>query len=47
VLFLRIATAERPYFIAFFTIENLRWLLSYIGVNKLILRRARMSSPVR
>jgi 2-polyprenyl-6-methoxyphenol hydroxylase-like FAD-dependent oxidoreductase len=34
VLFLRIATAERPYFIAFFPIENQRWLLSYIGVNK-------------
>ena len=34
VLFLRIATAERPYFIAFFPMENQRWLLSYIGVNK-------------
>ena len=34
VLFLRIATPERPYFIAFFPIENQRWLLSYIGVNK-------------
>jgi 2-polyprenyl-6-methoxyphenol hydroxylase-like FAD-dependent oxidoreductase len=34
VLFLRIATPERPYFIAFFPIEKQRWLLSYIGVNK-------------
>ena len=34
VLFLRIATPERPYFIAFFPIEEQRWLLSYIGVNK-------------
>jgi 2-polyprenyl-6-methoxyphenol hydroxylase-like FAD-dependent oxidoreductase len=34
VLFLRIATPERPYFIAFFPIEHQRWLLSYIGVNK-------------
>ena len=34
VLFVRIATPERPYFIGFFPIENRRWLLSYIGVNK-------------
>ena len=34
VLFLRLATPEQPYFIAFFPIENQRWLLSYIGVNK-------------
>src|SRR5262249_11986433 len=34
VLFLRLATPERPYFIALFPIENQRWLLSYIGVNK-------------
>ena len=34
VLFLRIATPEWPYFIAFFPIEDQRWLLSYIGVNK-------------
>lgn len=34
MLFLRIATPERPYFIAFFPIEHQRWLLSYIGVNK-------------
>src|SRR5262249_53531999 len=34
VLFLRIATPELPYFIAFFPMENQRWLLSYIGVNK-------------
>ena len=34
VLFLRLATPERPYFIGFFPIENQRWLLSYIGVNK-------------
>ena len=34
VLFVRIATPERPYFIGFFPIENQRWLLSYIGVNK-------------
>jgi 2-polyprenyl-6-methoxyphenol hydroxylase-like FAD-dependent oxidoreductase len=34
VLFLRIATAEWPYFIAFFPMEQQRWLLSYIGVNK-------------
>ena len=34
VLFLRIATPEQPYFIAFFPIENQRWLLSYIGVNR-------------
>ena len=34
VLFLRLATPEWPYFIAFFPIEHHRWLLSYIGVNK-------------
>jgi 2-polyprenyl-6-methoxyphenol hydroxylase-like FAD-dependent oxidoreductase len=34
VLFVRIATPERPYFIGLFPIENQRWLLSYIGVNK-------------
>jgi 2-polyprenyl-6-methoxyphenol hydroxylase-like FAD-dependent oxidoreductase len=34
VVFLRIATAAQPYVIAFFPIENQRWLLSYIGVNK-------------
>jgi 2-polyprenyl-6-methoxyphenol hydroxylase-like FAD-dependent oxidoreductase len=34
VLFLRLATPEHPYFIGFFPIENRRWLLSYIGVNK-------------
>jgi 2-polyprenyl-6-methoxyphenol hydroxylase-like FAD-dependent oxidoreductase len=34
VLFLRLATPERPYFVGFFPIENNRWLLSYIGVNK-------------
>jgi 2-polyprenyl-6-methoxyphenol hydroxylase-like FAD-dependent oxidoreductase len=34
VLFLRIATTERPYLVAFFPIEDQRWLLSYIGVNK-------------
>jgi 2-polyprenyl-6-methoxyphenol hydroxylase-like FAD-dependent oxidoreductase len=34
VLFLRLATPERPYFVGFFPIENQRWLLSYIGVNK-------------
>ena len=34
VVFLRIATPEHPYVIAFFPIENRRWLLSYIGVNK-------------
>jgi 2-polyprenyl-6-methoxyphenol hydroxylase-like FAD-dependent oxidoreductase len=34
VLFLRLATPERPYFIGFFPIESQRWLLSYIGVNK-------------
>ena len=34
VLFLRLATSERPYFIGFFPMENQRWLLSYIGVNK-------------
>ena len=34
VLFLRLATPERPYFIGFFPMENQRWLLSYIGVNK-------------
>jgi 2-polyprenyl-6-methoxyphenol hydroxylase-like FAD-dependent oxidoreductase len=34
VLFLRIATPERPYFVALFPIEGQRWLLSYIGVNK-------------
>ena len=28
------ATPEQPYVIAFFPIENQRWLLSYIGVNK-------------
>ena len=33
-MFLRIATQEHPYVIAFFPIENRRWLLSYIGVNK-------------
>jgi 2-polyprenyl-6-methoxyphenol hydroxylase-like FAD-dependent oxidoreductase len=34
VVFLRLATPEHPYVIAFFPIENQRWLLSYIGVNK-------------
>jgi 2-polyprenyl-6-methoxyphenol hydroxylase-like FAD-dependent oxidoreductase len=34
VVFLRMATREHPYTIAFFPIENQRWLLSYIGVNK-------------
>jgi 2-polyprenyl-6-methoxyphenol hydroxylase-like FAD-dependent oxidoreductase len=34
VLFVRIATPDRPYFIGIFPIENRRWLLSYIGVNK-------------
>ena len=34
VVFLRMATSEHPYVIAFFPIENQRWLLSYIGVNK-------------
>jgi len=34
VLFLRIATPEQPYFVAFVPIEHQRWLLSYIGVNK-------------
>ena len=34
VVFLRLATPEHPYFIAFFPIENRRWLLSYIGVNR-------------
>jgi 2-polyprenyl-6-methoxyphenol hydroxylase-like FAD-dependent oxidoreductase len=34
VLFLRLATPERPYFVGFFPMENQRWLLSYIGVNK-------------
>jgi hypothetical protein len=34
VVFLRLATPEQPYFIAFFPIEHQRWLLSYIGVNK-------------
>lgn len=34
VLVVRMATPEQPYFIGFFPIENQRWLLSYIGVNK-------------
>jgi len=34
VVFLRMATREQPYVVAFFPIENQRWLLSYIGVNK-------------
>ena len=34
MLFVRIATPDRPYVIGFFPIENQRWLLSYIGVNK-------------
>jgi 2-polyprenyl-6-methoxyphenol hydroxylase-like FAD-dependent oxidoreductase len=34
VVFLRMATPEHPYVIAFFPIESQRWLLSYIGVNK-------------
>jgi 2-polyprenyl-6-methoxyphenol hydroxylase-like FAD-dependent oxidoreductase len=34
VVFLRMATPDHPYVIAFFPIENQRWLLSYIGVNK-------------
>src|SRR5262245_46953541 len=34
VVFLRLATPEHPYVIAFFPIEDHRWLLSYIGVNK-------------
>ena len=55
VLFLRLATSERPYFIGFFLMENQRWLLSYIGVNKSYLPRGesdftaaleRLASPV-
>jgi 2-polyprenyl-6-methoxyphenol hydroxylase-like FAD-dependent oxidoreductase len=34
VVFLRMATPDHPYVIPFFPIENQRWLLSYIGVNK-------------
>jgi len=34
VVFLRMATPDHPYIIPFFPIENQRWLLSYIGVNK-------------
>ena len=34
VLFVRLATPEQPYFVGLFPIENQRWLLSYIGVNK-------------
>jgi hypothetical protein len=34
VVFLRMATPDHPYVLAFFPIENQRWLLSYIGVNK-------------
>jgi 2-polyprenyl-6-methoxyphenol hydroxylase-like FAD-dependent oxidoreductase len=34
VMVLRMATPEHPYVIAFFPIENRRWLLSYVGVNK-------------
>jgi 2-polyprenyl-6-methoxyphenol hydroxylase-like FAD-dependent oxidoreductase len=34
VVFLRLATPAHPYFIAFFPIEDHRWLLSYIGVNR-------------
>ena len=34
VVFLRLATPEQPYLIAFFPMEDHRWLLSYIGVNK-------------
>ncbi len=34
VVLLRMATPEHPYIIAFFPIENRRWLLSYVGVNK-------------
>ena len=33
VVFLRLATPEQPYVIAFFPIEHHCWLLSYIGVN--------------
>jgi hypothetical protein len=32
VVFLRMATPEHPYVIAFFPIENQCWLLSYIGI---------------
>jgi 2-polyprenyl-6-methoxyphenol hydroxylase-like FAD-dependent oxidoreductase len=34
VMVLRMATPDHPYVIAFFPIENRRWLLSYVGVNK-------------
>jgi 2-polyprenyl-6-methoxyphenol hydroxylase-like FAD-dependent oxidoreductase len=34
VLYLGISTPQEPYIIAFFPIENQRWVLSYIGVNK-------------
>jgi 2-polyprenyl-6-methoxyphenol hydroxylase-like FAD-dependent oxidoreductase len=34
VMVLRMATPQHPYVIAFFPIENRRWLLSYVGVNK-------------
>jgi len=47
VVFLRMATPEHPYVIAFFPIENQRWLLSYIGVNKEYPpTRAKLASPV-
>ena len=55
VVFLRMATPDHPYIIPFFPIENQRWLLSYIGVNKQYPPRredeftaalARLASPV-
>src|SRR5215472_14540508 len=55
VVFLRMATPEHPYVIAFFPIENQGWLLSYIGVNKeyppsredqFIAALAKLASPV-
>ena len=55
VVFLRMATPEHPYLIAFFPMENQRWLLSYIGVNmayppsredQFTAALARLASPV-
>jgi hypothetical protein len=34
VLFLRMITPEHPYLVAFCPIEEQRWLLSYVGVNR-------------
>ncbi|HEV2546195.1 MAG TPA: FAD-dependent monooxygenase [Stellaceae bacterium] len=55
VVFLRMATADHPYIVVIFPLENQRWLLSDIGVNKqypprredeLAAALAKLASPV-